>query len=170
MVKKEFKTVVRQETGNTGKDTAKRIRLVKIGVIFFVVGCAGFSCKKEEKVKDYREDWCGAYQLTITNYEGNTPSTCGLGISTFPTGGIYFDKSMKEDELGLRINGQSSSVFKLADKNGKFVETDDGEGSYEKGYITSDGMLFYEKQTYQKGSRCYRTTIEGQKDETILIY
>ena len=145
----------------------RNLRNVAAVIACFAVFFVCISCEKE-KEKNYRDAWCGAYQLTITNYEGNTPTTCGLGISTFPTGGIYYDKSMQEDELGLRINGHPSSVFKLTDKNGKFVGTDDGNGNYEKGYMTSDGILFYEKQTYK--GRCYRTTIEGEKDESILIY
>ena len=127
------------------------------------------SCK-EEKEKDYRDVWCGPYQLTITEYEGNTPTTCGIGLATFPVGGISYNKSMQEDVLGLSISGYPFLMFKLADKNGKFVGTDDGNGSYEKGSITIGGVLFYEKQTYKPGSPCYRTTIEGQKDESILVY
>ena len=139
-------------------------KVVKIGVACLTVGCVCISCDKKEK--DYREAWCGPYQLEITAYQGNSPSTCGIGITTFPVGRIYYDKSMQEDELALK---EPFLMFKLAGKTGTFVgETDDGNGNYEKGYITSDGVLFYEKQTY-KGT-CTRTTIEGKKDETILVY
>jgi hypothetical protein len=73
---------------------------------------------------------------------------------------------MQKDELALK---EPFLVFKLDGNTGTFVgTTDDGKGNYEKGHITSDGVLFYEKQTYQ--GHCYRTTIDGQKDESILVY
>ena len=147
---------------------SERAKTVKILAIIALLMVVTISCKEEEK-EDYRDVWCGPYQLTVTEYEGSSPTTCGIGISTFPVGGIYYNKSMKEDVLGLRASSQPFMLFKLADKNGKFEGTDDGNGNYEKGYITSDGVLFYEKQTY-KGSRCYITRIEGEKDETIMIY
>ena len=148
----------------------ERTKVVKILTVVTLLTAVTVSCKEEEKEKDYRDVWCGPYQLTVTEYEGSTPTTCGIGISTFPPGSIYYDKSMQEDVLGLRADGREFMLFKLTDKNGKFEGTDDGEGSYEKGYVTSDGVLFYEKQTYKKGSRCHITRIEGQKDESIITY
>ena len=54
------------------------------------------SCKKKEEEKDYRDVWCGSYRLAITEYNGGSPSTCGIGIITHPEGEIYYDKSMQE--------------------------------------------------------------------------
>ena len=130
----------------------------------FAVIFVCISCKKEKE--DYREAWCGPYRLEVTAYQGNTPTTCGIGLTSFPVGRVYYDKSMRKDVLALK---EPFLLFKLKGDTGRLVgETDDGKGNYEKGYITSSGILFYEKQTYT-GS-CTRTTIEGARDESILVY
>jgi hypothetical protein len=154
------------------KNRLKMRNVLRMTLACLVVIAVFVSCKKEKK--DYRDVWCGAYQLEIRDRQGTSPTTCGLAMTTYPISEVYYDKSMPKDELCLKSHGL---VFKLVDNNWIFEGTDDGNGNYEKGHITSDGVLFYEKQLYNpngpavyNGWKCHIITIEGQKDESILVY
>jgi len=144
----------------------KNKRFFKLVGVIAVVAVVVVSCKKDKK-KDYRDVWVGIYDLEITGWI-NT-----LGMTTFPKGEIYFDKNMQEDELGLKpapgYDDFGTRIFKLADKNGTFVETTDGE-NYEKGSISSDGTLFYEKKERINSTTLNKITIEGKKGELLEVY
>ncbi|MDR1180891.1 MAG: hypothetical protein LBL13_02800 [Bacteroidales bacterium] len=138
-------------------------------LLYVIVVCCLYTSCKKEKEKDYRDAWCGYYDLTMTEYKGVGPLG-GLFMTTFSPGDVYYDKSKPEDELILKINdgGGKKIVFKLTDKEGNFVETKDGE-NYEKGYITSGGVLFYEKQIV--GTRSFsKYTIDGKYNDSPVEF
>ena len=138
----------------------------KINVLFLLtltILCS--SCKKEKE--DYRDVWTGSYDLAVTVFEnyGDTASGCGdVGITTYPRGYLLYKAGMPENKLLLECDGYGLTyhVFTLADKNGTFISSQDGE-NYEKGYVKSDGTLFYEKQERVNEMNLVKTTIKGEK-------
>ena len=102
-------------------------------LLFILVICGlCVACKK-----DYRDVWLGTYDIVIDVY---CPSYCMQGYVFHEKGRLFHDKSMQENELGLKY-GNELLLVKIADKkSGLFVETDQGE-TYEKGYLLSSWGL-----------------------------
>ena len=128
-------------------------------LFILVVCCLCFACKK-----DYRNVWLGTYDLVIDVY---CPS---YGYVLHEKGRLFHDKSMQENELGLKY-GNELLLVKIADKkSGLFVETNQGE-TYEKGYLLSSWsfdskkrwIFYYQKRERNLDGDIIQTTIEGEK-------
>ena len=130
-------------------------------LFILVVCCLCVACKK-----DYRNVWLGTYDIVIDVYY---PSYYRQGDVLHEKGRLFHDKSMQENELGLKY-GNELLLVKIADKkSGLFVETNQGE-TYEKGYLLSSWgsngkrwIFYYQKRERNSDGDIIQTTIEGEK-------
>lgn len=143
------------------------------GLIIIVLISLCTACQKEKE--DYRDTWAANYDITIIEYTdyGDTTSGCGDVEITFQTyGRIFYDNHINDNELVLEYNiyDRTYHIFKLDGKNGNFISSQDGE-NYEKGNISTDGTLFYEKRTRVNEQNIITTTIKGVRlsDDIVVI-
>ena len=131
-------------------------------VFILLVSCLFAACKK-----DYRNVWLGTYDLVIDVYY---PDYYRQEYVLREKGRLFHDKSMQENELGLKY-GNELLLIKIADKkSGLFVETNQGE-TYEKGYLLSSWnsewkkrwIFYYQKRERNLDGDIIQTTIEGEK-------
>ena len=126
-----------------------------------VLCCLCVACKK-----DYRDVWLGTYDLVITV---SYPDYGRQEYALHEKGRLFHDKSMQENELGLKY-GDELLLVKIADKkSGLFVETNQGE-TYEKGYLLlSRGewkkrwIFYYQKRERNSDGDIIQTIIDGEK-------